>query len=296
MRGGVAEEPRKVVNVASVPKLSPFRYPGGKTWLVPEIRAWLGRLPYRPETFVEPFTGGGIASLIAVTENHVDRAVMSELDAHVAAVWRTILDEGEWLIDRILSFEMTVENVVAVLAADPEEVRDAAFQTIIRNRAQRGGIMARGASLMKAGENGRGIASRWYPSTLAKRIATIHSHRDRIEFIHGDGLDVIRQYAHEDHAAFFVDPPYTAGGKKAGSRLYTHNELDHAALFDLMGTVAGDFMLTYDEAAEVVELAKAHGFRLDRVPMKNTHHAHLDELLILPPARALLPAEARRTA
>lgn len=28
----------KVVNVASVPQRSPFRYPGGKTWLVPVVR------------------------------------------------------------------------------------------------------------------------------------------------------------------------------------------------------------------------------------------------------------------
>ena len=29
------------VNVASVPQRSPFRYPGGKTWLIPHIRRWL---------------------------------------------------------------------------------------------------------------------------------------------------------------------------------------------------------------------------------------------------------------
>lgn len=28
-------------NVAQVRQLSPFRYPGGKTWLVPEVRKWL---------------------------------------------------------------------------------------------------------------------------------------------------------------------------------------------------------------------------------------------------------------
>ena len=30
-------ERRRVVNVASVKQRSPFRYPGGKTWLVPEV-------------------------------------------------------------------------------------------------------------------------------------------------------------------------------------------------------------------------------------------------------------------
>lgn len=35
------ESPHKhVVNVASVPQRSPFRYPGGKTWLVPTARRW----------------------------------------------------------------------------------------------------------------------------------------------------------------------------------------------------------------------------------------------------------------
>jgi DNA adenine methylase len=30
-----------VVNVASVAQRSPFRYPGGKTWLIPTVRKWL---------------------------------------------------------------------------------------------------------------------------------------------------------------------------------------------------------------------------------------------------------------
>ena len=31
----------QIVNVASVPHRSPFRYPGGKTWLAPRVRQWL---------------------------------------------------------------------------------------------------------------------------------------------------------------------------------------------------------------------------------------------------------------
>jgi hypothetical protein len=32
---------QNVVNVASVPQRSPFRYAGGKTWLIPKIQQWL---------------------------------------------------------------------------------------------------------------------------------------------------------------------------------------------------------------------------------------------------------------
>jgi DNA adenine methylase len=48
-----------------------------------------------------------------------------------------------------------------------------AFATIIKNRVNRGGILANGASFIKNGENGKGITSRWYPETLRRRILAI---------------------------------------------------------------------------------------------------------------------------
>ena len=55
--------PIPAVNVASVPQRSPLRYPGGKTWLIPHIRAWLAPIQPRPRTLIEPFCGGGIVAL-----------------------------------------------------------------------------------------------------------------------------------------------------------------------------------------------------------------------------------------
>src|SRR5438094_10643493 len=86
-----ADELSEIVNVASVPQRSPFRYPGGKTWLVPRLRRWLKSLPNKPAEFIEPFAGGGIISLTVAFENLAERVTMIELDADVAAVWQTIL-------------------------------------------------------------------------------------------------------------------------------------------------------------------------------------------------------------
>ena len=55
------EEKSTPTNVAQVKQLSPFRYPGGKTWLVPEIRNWLRSARRMPDVFVEPFAGGAMA-------------------------------------------------------------------------------------------------------------------------------------------------------------------------------------------------------------------------------------------
>ena len=79
------------VNVASVPQRSLLRYPGGKTWLVPHIRAWLGNLRPAPSVLLEPFAGGGIVSLTAVMEDLVSRCLMAEIDRDVAAFWHATL-------------------------------------------------------------------------------------------------------------------------------------------------------------------------------------------------------------
>ena len=272
--------PRPVVNVAKVRQLSPLRYPGGKTWLVPEIRRWLASLPSQPDLFIEPFAGGGIASLTAVTGNYVKRALMSELDDGVAALWQCIFEDAPWLIDRILSFKPTRDNVLSVLRAGCSNQRELAFQTLVRNRTQRGGILANGAGLMKTGENRKGVASRWYPQTLANRIEYIYAYRTKITFLHEDGFNLIAQYKSHSNAAFFVDPPYTASTKRAGLRLYNHNTIDHVRLFELMNAVKGPFMMTYDQDSRVEAMAQERGFAVTRVAMKNTHHRQMVELLI----------------
>lgn len=38
--------------------------------------------------------------------------------------------------------------------------------------------------------------------------------------------------------------------------------------------------MTYDEAEEVKEMARKHGFQMRLIPMKNTHHATMMELVI----------------
>jgi len=269
----------RVINVASVPQRSPFRYPGGKTWLVPRIRQWLKQ---PAGEFIEPFAGGGIISLTVAAEQLATHVTMVELDEQVAAVWRTVIEDGDgaWLAERIVNFDLTQASLRDVLAKETGSVRERAFQTILKNRTFRGGILAPGAAPLKQGESGRGIHSRWYPETLKRRILSIDTLRHRITFNEGDGLKVIKENAQRPDATFFIDPPYTVAGKRAGRRLYKYADLDHQELFHAMSAVAGDFLMTYDDTNEVRELAKAHGFDTELIAMKNTHHAEMRELLI----------------
>ena len=267
---------KSVTNIASIPQRSPFRYPGGKTWLIPIVRKWL-RQDNEFKSLIEPFAGGGIVSLTAAFEKLADQIVMVEMDGEVAAVWEVILNgKNQWLADKIFSFDLTYANVDSELNRKDKELQDIAFCTILKNRIYHGGILAKGSGLIKNGENGKGIASRWYPKTLRDRIIAIGHIKDKINFIKGDAFEVIRQHLLNREAYFFIDPPYTI----AGRRLYTHFEVDHERLFELTSKIAGRFMLTYDDTSEIRELAEKYNLQYRTIPMKTTHHIEKREIII----------------
>lgn len=176
----------RVVNVASVPQRSPFRYPGGKTWLIPVVRKWL--------------------------------------------------------------------------------------KSVHRN----GGIITKGSGLIKNGENGKGIKSRWYPKTLRDRIMAVGYVKSKMNFVTGDGFEVLEKTKNDEDAYSFIDPPYTVAGK----RLYTHFKIDHDALFALAAQLKGKFMLTYDDTKEIRELANKYNLDSRTIPMKTTHHIQKNEIII----------------
>lgn len=268
---------RHVINVASVPQRSPFRYPGGKTWLVPTARKWF-RQGRNTSQLIEPFAGGGIISLTAIAEGYFKHATMVELDDDMAAAWETIFSENDskWLVERIRTFVVTPEDINLSIQQADTGTKERGFATIVRNRTYHGGILAKGAGLIKTGESGKGLASRWYPSTIVKRIIEANELRDKISFIHGDAFNTMEKHLDEEGVFFFIDPPYTVAGK----RLYNHFHVDHFRIFELASQLRGHFLLTYDDTEEVRKWAERFGLKYQTIPMQTTHLVTKEELLI----------------
>jgi len=266
-----------VINVASVPQRSPFRYPGGKTWLIPIVRQWLRQERKQVTELIEPFAGGGIVSLTAAFENLAANIMMVEKDEEVAAVWEVILNgQNNWLADKIFSYNLTMDNIKAELEKPEKQIADIAFCTILKNRIFHGGILAKGSGMIKNGENGKGISSRWYPKTLRDRIMAIEHVKGKINFIRGDAFDILSENLNNGKAYFFIDPPYTIAGK----RLYTHSDIDHERLFELVSQLRGKYMLTYDNTCEIRQLADKYHLCYRTIPMKTTHHLEKKEMII----------------
>ena len=268
------------VNVASVPQRSPLRYPGGKTWLIPHVRAWLASMQPRPRVLIEPFCGGGTVALTAVCEGLVEQCIMAELDHDVAAFWHTALRQNTDLCNLVSGFEPTLEAVSDLANKAPRSLLEHGFRTLVLNRTRRGGILAPGAALTKSGENNKGLSSRWYPDTIIQRLRNIEGHAAQLDFCETDGLGLLEIVAEVPGTVAFIDPPYTAGGKRAGNRLYAHHLIDHRGLFKVLAETPVDFLMTYDRSPEIAELIAEYGFHAVEVVMKNTHHARISELVI----------------
>lgn len=268
---------KSIVNVASVPQRSPFRYPGGKTWLIPIARKWFSSASDNAE-LIEPFAGGGIISLTAAAENYFNHIIMTELDEDVAAVWETIFSEKDydWLSNKILNFIVTPENINEVELHANEGTKERAFSTIVRNRTNHGGILAKGSGKIKTGEGGKGLSSRWYPETLVRRITEANKLRDKIQFINEDAFNIMRQQQNNSNAYFFIDPPYTI----AGRRLYNLFDVDHRQIFEIISKLQGHFLLTYDDTTEIRNFAEEFSLSYKTIPMQTTHLIKKEELLI----------------
>src|SRR5438067_1317630 len=118
-----------VINVSAVPNPSPFRYPGGKSWLIPYVRKWLKGLP-ATRHFVEAFAGGANVGLTVAIEGLARHVTLIELDREVATVWDTVLNgHADALAKRIMRFKMTKKAVKALLAQNHRSLLTQAFCT-----------------------------------------------------------------------------------------------------------------------------------------------------------------------
>ena len=84
--------------------------------------------------------------------------------------------------EEIRSFRISRPKVEQQLQRKPASLHERAFSCLLRNRTARGGVIAEGAGLIRKGEDGKGLRSRWYPQTIADRITAISSFKKKLDF------------------------------------------------------------------------------------------------------------------
>lgn len=253
--------------------LSPLRYPGGKTCLVPFLTSALELNGLMGCEFVEPYAGSGAAALHLLMGEYVDAIRINDRDARLCALWKCMLSEPAALCDRILSEPITIENWHSqrevYLHHRRHSVRSVAFATLFLNRCNRSGIITSGGPIGGYHQSGEWkLDVRFDRQELCRRIEGIAAFSDRIHLSNLDGLGLLQSVQRRKRRVLvFLDPPYV----EKGDRLYQtdFNLAKHRRLCrHLLETAAYPWVLTYDDSAFVRRL-----YRSRRPWRINLHYA-----------------------
>lgn len=242
------------------PRISPLRYPGGKSALYSRLRKMIRDMDLAGCTYVEPYAGGVGAGLSLLVTGQVERVVINDLDPAIHAFWTTVQSEPGWLIERIHKAKLDVtewrRQREIYVAADTSDLSQLGFATFYLNRTNRSGVL-NGGPIGGLDQTGNyKIDARFNRDGLAERIRILSLYADNIVPTSRDGIEVIAEYAPKDDVFIYADPPYF---EKAGSLyLNAFSATDHEDLARVLNSVADrPWILTYDNAPQVAELYAA---------------------------------------
>lgn len=239
-------------------RLSPLRYPGGKSKLIDYLYSKLSQ--EHLDTFVEVFAGGASLGLSLLDAGIIKKLILNDKDPCVYALWKTILEYPEELTERLRGIVPThrdLSDAKDLLALDEASTPELAWAFLLANRLSFSGI-AKGNP--QGGKNGsqEALTARWNPKALTERIVRIHSMGDCIEIRNMDACEFLETEGYwYDRATIFVDPPYWEKGKA----LYTHyyEEKDHVELAEMLQNMyksfpEPDIIVTYNNHPRIREL------------------------------------------
>src|SRR5690554_4716278 len=87
---------------------SPLRYPGGKNKTYEYVRNLVQLNDI--STYIEPFAGGAAVALRLLINNDVKRIIINDYDRSIYAVWYSILNHTDELINKIEVTDITIEE------------------------------------------------------------------------------------------------------------------------------------------------------------------------------------------
>lgn len=245
---------------------SPLRYPGGKGKLAPFMGLMIKKMNIKNGTYIEPFAGGAGVALMLLMEGYVDDIVINDYDKAIYSVWRAIISESENLVDRILYTPVTIDEWKKQKEIYTKQNKkyslDLAFATFFLNRTNRSGIL-KGGPIGGIEQTGNyGIDARYNAERLIERIRAIAKYKKHIKVYNKEIVRFIENILPDygQNTLTYFDPPYFNKGPELYKNFF--NKEDHAKIAQLiLNGVPGNWIITYDDTPEIIELYKQQCIR-----------------------------------
>ena len=253
------------LSLAQTGRYSPLRYPGGKGKLAQFVASVIRQNGLLDGTYVEPYAGGaGIAWELLLT-GVVRRVHLNDLDSAIHAFWRCLLHDPQYLIHRVASAKLTVDEWrlqrKIYRAGDYTDFRSMGFAVLYLNRVQRSGILNAGliGGLKQIGE--WKMDARFNRVGLTTKIAKLSEFSDRVELTNEDALSLLKRKGNcwGSKALVYLDPPYFA----KANRLYDNHykPLDHESVAQQLEALSTpNWIVSYDSHDEIERLYARYKF------------------------------------
>lgn len=238
---------------------SPLRYPGGKGKTYKYIRYLVQENNIR--TYIEPFAGGSSVGLTLLINGDVDRIIINDIDFGIYALWYTIKNNSDALINLIENTEITMnewykqKEIQKEKDSSNSDLLKLAFSTLFLNRTNRSGIIKAGVIGGKKQNGKYKLDCRFNKEKIIKRIQKISELSNNIEVYNLDAKDFIKEVIINTENSFtFFDPPYYVKGPELYTNFYTHK--DHIELSDSIKKFMKNhfWIITYDITDEIKDL------------------------------------------
>ena len=245
---------------------SPLRYPGGKGKLAPFMGLVINKMNIKNGTYIEPFAGGAGVALMLLMEGYVDDIVINDYDKAIYSVWRAIISEPENLVDRILDTPINIDEWKKQKEIYVEQNKkyslDLAFATFFLNRTNRSGIL-KGGPIGGFEQTGNyGIDARYNAEKLVERIRAVAKYKKHIKVYNKEIVSFIESVLpnYGQNSMTYFDPPYFNKGPELYKNFF--DKEDHAKIAQLiLNGVPGNWIITYDDTPEIIELYKQQCIR-----------------------------------
>lgn len=255
----LADKATTIISSKFNKRLSPLRYPGGKSKLIDYLSTKLQ--PNKLDTFVEVFAGGASFGLALLDAGIVNHLVLNDADKNLFTFWYEAIQNPEPLLHKIHTTTPTHEDygkAKDLLSSNiPVSPTERAWAYLLVNRLSYSGIQKAGCL---GGKNGstEALLARYNPKVLIKQITHLTTLKDRITLLNQDYSEVIETYYWDDRTTLFIDAPYYSKGKALYNHYFT--EQDHRALSELIQSLTlefpgcADILITYDKTPFIQDL------------------------------------------
>lgn len=250
------------------PTVTPLRYPGGKTWILPYVKEFLRFHTLNLGTIIEPFAGSASVSIGLLKDGLTEFAYICENDPLITSFWKSALDRNDEFIEVIKHLQISMEtwyDFKKYFAEDAYKKYDkielgVAF--LFYNRVNYSGILKAGPIGGRNQLSEYKMHCRFNLDRIVKKLSELRTLADRIQVVPSDGINYIQNYnwsGHDNDTFIYIDPPYYKAGKVL-YRNYFKNE-EHIKLANVVTKIETPWLVSYDESEFISHLYETSKFQ-----------------------------------